>query len=76
MTQPVKPKRRFSASRRQAQASETRQQILKVSNTLLLSFGYSNATIDLIAQEAGVSPETIYAVVGNKERFWQTWSIF
>lgn len=66
MTQPSTPKRRYNSSLRQAQASETRQQIIKAANKLFLLQGYSGATIDSIAQEAGVSPETIYAVFGNK----------
>lgn len=66
VTQSSQPKRRYNSTRRQAQANETRKQIIDASNKLFASQGYSGATIDSIAQEAGVSPETIYAVFGNK----------
>jgi AcrR family transcriptional regulator len=66
MTRSSKPKRRYNSTRRQAQANETRKQIIDAANKLFALQGYSGATIDSIAQEAGVSPETIYAVFGNK----------
>ena len=31
-----------------------------------MKYGYAGATIEAIAQEAGVAPETIFAVFGNK----------
>lgn len=66
MTQSSKPKRQYNSTRRQAQANETRKQILDSAKKLFSLQGYSGATIDSIAQEAGISPETIYAVFGNK----------
>ena len=66
MTQSSKTKRQYNSTRRQAQANETRKQILDAANKLFSLQGYSGATIDSIAQEAGISPETIYAVFGNK----------
>jgi len=66
VTRTSKPKRRYDSTRRQAQANETRKQIIDAAHKLFSLHGYSGATIDSIAQEAGVSPETIYAVFGNK----------
>ena len=66
MTQSSKPKRRYNSTRRQAQANETRKQIIAAAKKLFSLQGYSGATIDSIAQEADVSPETVYAVFGNK----------
>ena len=66
MTQSSKPKRRYNSTRRQAQANETRRQIIEAARKLFSMQGYSGATIDLIAQEAGVSSETVYAIFGNK----------
>lgn len=59
-------KRPYRSARRQAQARETRQQIILTARKLFIERGYAGATIELIAHEAGVSPETIFAVFGNK----------
>lgn len=66
MTQPKKTKRRYNSTRRKAQARETRRQIVEAARKLFTVYGYTGATIESIAQEAGVAPETIYAVFGNK----------
>jgi AcrR family transcriptional regulator len=66
MTQPEKPKRRYNSTRRQAQARETRRKITEAARKLFTERGYTGATIEAVAQEAGVAPETIYAVFGNK----------
>jgi AcrR family transcriptional regulator len=66
MTQPFKPKRQYNSTRRQAQARETRRQIVDAARRLFSERGYTGATIEAIAQEAGVAPETIFAVFGNK----------
>ena len=67
MTQSKKPKRRYNSTKRQTQARETRRQITEAARQLFTEHGYTGATITAIAQEAGVSPETIYAVFGNKQ---------
>jgi TetR/AcrR family transcriptional regulator, regulator of autoinduction and epiphytic fitness len=59
-------KRRYNSSRRKEQALQTRHQIVEAARRLFLSRGYTGATIDAIAQEAGVSAETVYATFGNK----------
>jgi AcrR family transcriptional regulator len=66
MTKPKKTKRRYNSSRRKAQARETRLRIIQSARKLFTANGYTGATIESIAQEAGVAPETIYAVFGNK----------
>ena len=60
------PKRTYDSSRRKKQARQTRQQIIEAARTLFTSRGYTGATIEAIAQEAGVAVETIYATFGNK----------
>ena len=66
MTRPRKTKRPYDSTRRQAQAHETRKQIIEAARRLFAEHGYAGATIDAIAQEAGVAPETIFATFGNK----------
>lgn len=60
------PKRKYNSNRRQEQARETKQRILDAALTLFTRHGYAGATIEAIAQEAGVSPLTIFAAFGNK----------
>lgn len=65
MTSPP-AKRRYNSARRQAQAGQTRLHILQTARGLFIQHGYAGATIEAIAQAAGVAPETIYAVFGSK----------
>src|SRR5512141_1870147 len=66
MTKPRKIKRPYNSTRRQAQARETRRQIIEAARRLFAEHGYAGATIEAIAQEAGVAPETIFTTFGNK----------
>ena len=66
MTKLKSSKRKYDSTRRQAQADETRRQILTAANKLFNERGYAGATIEAIATEAGVASETIYAVFKNK----------
>lgn len=59
-------KRPYNSTRRRAQAQETRQRIIDAARQLFSEYGYAGATIDAIAQAAGVAPETIFATFGNK----------
>jgi AcrR family transcriptional regulator len=59
-------KRRYNSARRQEQARETRRQILAAARRLFLQEGYTGATVDAIAAEAGVAVETVYAAFRNK----------
>jgi len=66
MTSPPPAKRRYNAARRQEQAGQTRLNILLAARGLFIQAGYNGATIEAIAQAAGVAPETVYAVFGSK----------
>jgi AcrR family transcriptional regulator len=50
---------------RQRQAQETKDRIVAAARALMGRQGWA-ATIDAIAAEAGVAPQTIYAAFGNK----------
>lgn len=66
MIEPVKTKRRYSSTLRKDQAQQTRKAILEAAHRLFADQGWAPTTIAAIACEAGVSPETIYSVFGNK----------
>ena len=61
-------KRKYDSTRRQAQAEGTRRQILAAAYKLFIERGFAGATIEAIAAEADVAPETIYAVFKNKKK--------
>ena len=62
----VKPRRRYDASNRQERARRSRQTVLDVAQERFLTHGYGLTTVVEIAQEAAVSPETIYKAFGGK----------
>jgi AcrR family transcriptional regulator len=59
-------KRRYSSTRRQAQAAETHRQIVAAAGKLFAELGYTGTTIDDIAREAGIAVQTVYAHFGSK----------
>jgi AcrR family transcriptional regulator len=60
-------KRRPYRSRlRLEQAEQTRRQVLDAAAKLFVERGYEGASVAAIAEEAGVSPETVYARFRNK----------
>jgi AcrR family transcriptional regulator len=61
----VKP-RRYDASRRREQARQTRDAILAAARARFLADGYAATTVARIADDAGVSVETIYKSFGGK----------
>jgi len=61
------PKRRYNSSGRKKQARQTRLQIIEAARILFTERGYTGATIEAIADEAGVASETIYATFGSKK---------
>jgi len=65
-------KRKYDSTRRQAQAGETRRQILEAAHKLFIEHGYAGATIEAIAKEAGVALKTVYAVFKNKRKILVT----
>jgi len=60
-------KRTYNSTLRRAQSLQTRRQILAAAGKLFVERGYAGATLEAIAQEAGVSLETVYAVFKNKQ---------
>ena len=66
MADKERKKRRYDSTRRQAQARQTRRAITEAAHRLFVERGYAGATIDAIAEEAGVAAETVYAVFGSK----------
>jgi AcrR family transcriptional regulator len=62
----VKPRRRYRSERRREQAEQTRERVLAAARHLFEERGYDGASIAAIAEEAGVSAESVYAHFGNK----------
>ncbi len=62
------PKRRtYHSPRRMEQAAVTRSRIVDAAMRLVREKGYANMTLEAIAAEAGVAPQTVYAVCGSKK---------
>ena len=59
-------KRRYDTSRRDVQARENRERIIRAAHDLFVADGYGRTTIADVAREAGVSAETVYKAFGNK----------
>jgi AcrR family transcriptional regulator len=69
-------KRRYTSTRRDEQARETRLRIIRAARELFVTNGYGRTTLAEIAREAAVSVETVYAVFGNKATLLrQTWYV-
>lgn len=60
------PKRHYDSSRRRARARETRLEIAEAARQMFFERGYAGATIEAIAERAGVATETVYAIFQNK----------
>ena len=67
MSDAVKPKRKYASTRRAGQAAETRETVIAAARQQFIALGWQATTIAGIAQAAGVSNETIYAVFGSKQ---------
>ena len=52
---------------RQRQALETRRAIARAARALFAERGFAAASIDLVADEAGVAARTVYAIFGTKK---------
>jgi AcrR family transcriptional regulator len=59
-------RRRYYSPLRADQARQTRARILDAAYRLFADRGYAGTTIAAVADEAGVSPETIYLTLGGK----------
>src|SRR5215813_11389767 len=66
MSEDVKPRRRYDSTRRQAQAAQTREDILRAAREAFLQRGYAGTTLAAVARDAGVVVETIYRGFGGK----------
>jgi AcrR family transcriptional regulator len=58
--------RRYDASSRRQSAARNRAAILAACRELLFRDGYHHMTVRSVAEQAGVSPETIYKTFGGK----------
>src|SRR5918999_6259691 len=61
-------KRPYVSTIRREQAALTRRRILEAADELFAAEGYLRTTVNRIAERAGVSPDTVYAVFGSKGR--------
>ena len=68
MTEAVEPRRRYDSGRRREEARRTRRAIVAAARESFLDLGYARTTIASVAQEAGVSVETVYKAFGSKPR--------
>jgi AcrR family transcriptional regulator len=59
-------RRRYDATKRRAAAERTRDRILAAARSLFLQHGYERTAVADIAEQAGVSIDTVYAAVGRK----------
>lgn len=64
MTEGVK--RAYRSARRREQADQTRERVLAAAARVFVERGFEASTVNAIAAEADVSPETIYARFGHK----------
>jgi AcrR family transcriptional regulator len=62
----VSTSRPYRSTLREEQAQETRLRIRKSARRLFAAQGFTETTITQIAGDAGVAPQTIYAVFGSK----------
>jgi AcrR family transcriptional regulator len=67
MADQVKASRRaYHSPLRADQAQQTRRRILESARRLFSDRGYAGTTVAAVAEDAGVSPETIYLSLGGK----------
>jgi AcrR family transcriptional regulator len=60
-------KRSYNSSRRALQAAQTRDEVVRAAMVLFGQAGWAGTTLAAIAEEAGVSVETIYNGFGSKK---------
>jgi AcrR family transcriptional regulator len=66
MDEHVKPPRPYRSQLRAEQARRTRTRITDAAHALFLERGFAATTIAAIAEQAGVAPETVYAIYRTK----------
>jgi AcrR family transcriptional regulator len=62
----VNARRKYHSPLRADQAQQTRRRVLDAALRLFVDRGYAGTTIAAVAEDAGVSPETIYISLGGK----------
>jgi AcrR family transcriptional regulator len=62
----VKKSRPYDGEARRERSRQTRQRIVDAARALVLQHGYRRTTVAAVAQEAGVSVDTVYELVGRK----------
>ncbi len=62
----VKSQRAYDGSQRRAAALARREAVLAAAHALFLDRGFARTTVTRIAEDAGVSPETVYKSFGGK----------
>jgi AcrR family transcriptional regulator len=60
------PRRAYNSPLRTDQAQQTRRRVLESARRLFVEHGYAGTTVAAVADDAGVSPETIYVSLGGK----------
>lgn len=68
----MRKKRAYNSETRDAQAAQTRSQILKVAKKLFRTEGFDRVTINKLAKAAEVSMPTIYAIFKSKRGVLQS----
>jgi AcrR family transcriptional regulator len=68
----VSETRRYDSATRMAKARLTRMRIIEAARDLFLAGGYVGTTLDAVAARAGVSPQTVYNLVGGKAKLFKT----
>ncbi len=66
MSAETSARRPYNAPRRKMKAEETRRRVLNAARVRFAESGITETTIAAVAQEAQVSPQTVYAVFGSK----------
>ncbi len=66
MDEAITTERSYRSPARDAQAQRTRAAVTHAARILFVKSGYGSTTLQQIADEAGVSVQTVYAVFGNK----------
>jgi AcrR family transcriptional regulator len=66
MTEDVKPRRAYRATRRAEQTAQTRRDIVAAAGVLFRDRGYAGVAMPVIAKAADVGVETIYRAFGSK----------
>ena len=66
MEEAAKSSRRYRSTLRDQQAERTRRLIAKAARERFLAHGWGGTSVRSVAEAAGVSEATVYAVYGNK----------